>query len=311
MAGLRKKDIDSIQRCILSWYRTSHRRFLWRSTRDPHIILVSEVMLQQTQVSRVQEILPRFLKKFPTVRSLARASKADVIRAWSGMGYNNRAVRLRELARIVMEKYNGALPSGAVQLRELPGIGRYTASAIECFSRGKNVPVVDINVRRVLSRIFWHMGNSSDLKDQRDVLLLASRILPRDAYRWNQALMELGGTICTAQKPRCDGCPVVDHCFSRGVVRRKNNRPADQEKITEPMYRGIPRRIWRGRIVEVLRNETDSRPLTLLQVGRRIKNKFDSRELPWISEIVRALERDGIVQMTGNAGRATVALANE
>ena len=313
MAALRKKKIDSVHRRILSWYRTSHRKFLWRSTRDPHIVLLSEIMLQQTQARRVQEKLPPFLRKFPTMSALARSSKADVIRAWQGMGYNNRAVRLRDLARIVMEKHEGALPSDAVELEKLPGIGRYTASAIECFSHGKNVPVVDINVQRVLSRLFRKVRDSSELMDQQEVWRLASRILPRDAYGWNQALMELGGTICTARMPKCDACPVADCCSSRAVARRVKLRATSRKIHAEPTYAGIPRRIWRGRIVEILRNERDSRPLTIRQVGRRINSTLDSRELPglrWIAELVRSLERDGLVQTTGHSGSAKVALAN-
>ena len=139
---------------ILAWYRRTHRDLPWRHTRDPYRILVSEVMLQQTQVDRVLPKFYEWLERYPTLADLAAAPRADVIRTWSGLGYNLRAVRLHEIARQAVEQYGGALPNTLEGLMALKGIGRYTAAAVMCFANGASEPVLDTNVRRVLGRIF-------------------------------------------------------------------------------------------------------------------------------------------------------------
>jgi A/G-specific adenine glycosylase len=310
MKSLDPKTVSSLHPGILRWYRKHQRELQWRSTTDPYEILVSEVMLQQTQVSRVQEKLPQFLRRFPTMRALARSSNAQVIRAWQGMGYNNRAVRLRSLAQTVVRVHNGKVPSDVNLLQSLPGIGPYTAHAVACFAFRKHTAVVDVNIRRVLSRVLWKMRSPSDLKPEKEIWKLAVRILPRDAYTWNQALIDLGAVICTARKPLCPYCPVRECCRSKHLNEKVRDTTRDQgTRIAEPMYDGIPRRIWRGKIVETLRTINGRGSIPLLLLGKSIKKNFKKRELSWLSSVVRRLEQDKLISTGRRASTTRVSLA--
>jgi A/G-specific adenine glycosylase len=194
---------------LLSWYRKYARPLPWRETRNPYRILVSEIMLQQTQVSRVLQKYPEFLKRFPNFTSLAHARAADVIRAWSGMGYNNRALRLYRIAQQVVHEHKGRLPSDSDTLQTFPGIGRYSANAIACFAFEQPIAVVDTNVRRVLARLFPRQARTMD------EWKLAEWALPKGkAYDWNQALMELGALRCSVYNPTCATCPLNRLCNS-------------------------------------------------------------------------------------------------
>lgn len=257
-------------------------------------------MLQQTQASRVMEKYPLFIKRFPTFRSLARARKSSVIRAWQGMGYNNRAVRLQELARIIQVEHGGKLPSDVDTLRQLPGIGRYTAHALACFAFHQQMPVVDTNVRRVLSRLF-----PSELKGH-DVWDIAAHILPaKRAYDWTQTLFDFGATTCIEIKPKCDVCPVSKLCPSAFKIERKQYRIAKQE----PGRDGLPNRIYRGRIVEILRNLQNKRTISSERLGRRIKKRYTQRDTRWLHTLLRALESDGIVTLRNGSSTLKVSLA--
>ncbi len=293
-----------LHRRVRDWYEKHRRELQWRTTTDPYEILVSEVMLQQTQVSRVKAKLPLFLKSFPTLRALARASNSDVLRAWTGMGYNNRAVRLRELARTVLELHGGALPRQSKALLGLPGIGPYTAHALLCFAFGKRVPLVDVNIRRVLSRVFWKMDDLSSSVADAAAWELAAEILPRDAYVWNQALMDLGATVCTARRPLCASCPIRSQCASAALL--EHARPARRitRAGTEPSYQGVPQRIWRGRAVEALRKVRAASSIPLGELGRRLKPDFHEGEAGWLLSVIEGLAKDGIVE-TRSAGSAT------
>jgi len=192
-------------RKLLIWYKKAARELPWRDTRNPYAILVSEFMLQQTQVSRVLEYFPRFMARFPTIDALARSRPKAVMEQWDGLGYYARASNLHALARVVRTTMAGKLPDSPEELEKLPGVGRYTAGAVACFAYEKAVPAVDTNVKRVLSRAF----------EPKDVWKLAERIMPRDgkrAWQFNQAMMELGALVCTARAPKCQDCPVKDHC---------------------------------------------------------------------------------------------------
>lgn len=195
----------SFTRKLLAWYKRNARVLPWRETRNPYAILVSEFMLQQTQVGRVLDYYPRFLKRFPTLDALAEARPKAVREAWEGLGYYARAANLHALARVVTRTQNGRLSDKPEDLRELPGVGRYTAGAVACFAYEKPVATVDTNVRRVLERVFA----------AKDVWALAAEIVPKNgerAWRFNQALMELGALVCTARKPKCPDCPVRSEC---------------------------------------------------------------------------------------------------
>ena len=197
-------------RKLLAWYRRAGRDLPWRGTRNPYAILVSEFMLQQTQVSRVLNYYPRFLERFPTIDALARSRRGAVMEAWDGLGYYARARNLHALAKEVTRRHDGSLPDDPEELRTLPGVGRYTAGAVACFAYEKPVPAVDTNVKRVLKRAFLGAGNT-----EQDVWALAETLVPKQgkrAWEFNQALMELGALICPARKPKCPECPVRLEC---------------------------------------------------------------------------------------------------
>jgi A/G-specific adenine glycosylase len=265
-------------------------------------------MLQQTQVSRVQEKLPHFLKRFPSIYALAKASKADVIRAWHGMGYNNRAVRLSELAKLIATMHRNRFPSDIADLQSLPGIGPYTAHALACFAFRRTVPVVDVNIRRVLSRVFWKIKSHSDVKPEKEIWALAQHVLPRNAYIWNQALMDIGATICTARKPLCNGCPVERYCRSRALGSTVSNKPTERRRLSyEPAHRGIPRRIWRGKIIQILRRLPKRRSISVTSLGKMMQLRLN--DAGWVSAIVHQLEDDGVVSTTKRSSQTFVSLA--
>ncbi|HEY7408626.1 MAG TPA: hypothetical protein VH638_10195 [Gemmatimonadaceae bacterium] len=203
-------------RRLRNWFRANGRDLPWRRTRDPYRILVSELMLQQTQVARVLERYDEFLREFPTLGSVARARPARVMEAWEGLGYYARARNLHALARTV-EDGEGALPSDPAELRRLPGIGAYTAGAVASFAYERRAPLVDTNVARVLRRVFAPRLDPRTARGQRMLWAIAEAVLPRTgraAWVHNQAVMELGALICTARVARCDVCPVRSVCRS-------------------------------------------------------------------------------------------------
>jgi A/G-specific adenine glycosylase len=302
--------VKYIHKQLLRWYHHHQRELSWRKTRDPYAILVSEIMLQQTQVQRVQLKLREFIKQFPTIRKLAHAPVADVIRVWRGMGYNRRAVHLQKLASIVVKEYDGKIPSDPESLRLLPGIGKYTAYAVACFAFGHRVPVVEVNVRRVLSRYFWKMNDVSSVKPENEIWKIAEEILPRNASDWNQGLMDLGATICTRAKTRCESCPLKTRCSSKHLeMQARTNKGTRSEKSSEPMYDGIPIRLWRGKIVEVLRDVPAERSLGLRQIGTKVKKNFHVAELSWLTKIINRLIEDGILERIGTGATMKVRLA--
>jgi A/G-specific adenine glycosylase len=279
---------DSFRRAIVRWYRRSGRDLPWRRTTDPYAILVSEVMLQQTQVDRVIPKYRSFLRRFPTLHALARAPLADVLRVWSGLGYNGRARRLWECARIVVSAHGGRLPKDCSSLAQLPGIGRYTAGAVASFAYGIQAPVVDTNVRRVLLRAI----DGADSGDDRRAWEIAEHVLPKSAAgEWNQALMDVGALFCRPA-PKCDACPARGACRARGIERggRAKARPL-QARPLQSKFVGS-RRFYRGRIVKVL---ALSPGLSFLKLGRQVKEGFGESDLPWLEDVLGGLVRDGLV----------------
>jgi len=274
-----------LHRPLLRWYDRNKRPLPWRTTRSPYRILVSEVMLQQTQVSRVVPKYREFLRRFPTLRALANARRSDVITAWRGMGYNARAVRLHRAAQTIVKEWRERVPADPVILQTLPGMGRYTAHAVAAFAHGRDVPVVDTNISRVIRRLFPRASTSRSDWD------LAQDLLPRSRTAdWSQALMDLGATVCTAASPRCTACPLRSTCpsaFSRSVRVKAAKR--------EPSRDGIPNRIYRGRIVECLRNNGHRAGVSLASIGRTVKRNFGKSDYPWIRKLIAGLERDGLV----------------
>jgi A/G-specific adenine glycosylase len=216
------------RRSLLSWYRRTARDLPWRRTADPYAILVSEFMLQQTQVATVIPYYEEWLRRFPDFATLAAASENDVLHAWQGLGYYSRARNLRATAIAVMEKHDGVFPRDPVAIQELPGIGRYTANAVVTFAFDQSVPIVEANIARVLSRLF-NLQTPIDTSAGRERLWsAATEILPRrKAAQHNSALMELGALVCGA-RPKCEICPVKIFCRATdpGILPRKKARPA-------------------------------------------------------------------------------------
>ena len=203
----------TFQKSLLTWYAANKRDLPWRNTADPYKILVSEIMLQQTQVERVVPKYEEFLQKYPTLEALANAPLEEVRQTWYPLGYNIRPLRLHSIAREAVEKYSGKVPDDPVALQGLKGIGRYTAGAVLSFAFGRAAPILDTNVRRVLHRVFIGEGDAKRYSLQKDLWELSEALIPAgNAYDFNQALMDFGATVCTARKPVCLLCPMQDFC---------------------------------------------------------------------------------------------------
>lgn len=200
------------QRRLLAWYRRHQRDLPWRRTRNPYHILVSEIMLQQTQVPRVVPKYREWLRRYPSITALASAGAREVREAWYPLGYNIRPIRLREIARKAVLRHGGRLPRTHRELLAFKGIGPYTAGAVLSFAFRQDAPILDTNVRRVLRRVFAGDGTRPS---ERALWRLAADVLPRGrAYDFNQGLMDLGALVCTSRRPRCSQCPVAKACMS-------------------------------------------------------------------------------------------------
>ncbi len=307
--------IAQAQTSLLTWYAAEQRNLPWRTTSDPYAILVSEIMLQQTQVDRVLPKYQQFLAIFPTLADLAAAPTADVISAWVPLGYNMRAVRLQSIARQVIEEYNGRIPDTIDELLKLKGIGRYTAGAIACFAYRKQVATVDTNIRRVLHRIFLGLEHPEPKANDAQMLELAEQVLPAgEAYNWNQALMDLGATICSSNNPQCSNCPLQESCqaytdmrqyslFPSGTVVRQLRKVAEKKSPYQAQPFTSSNRYFRGRIVATLRSLPANARMPLAELGPSIKPEFGAADLPWLQQIVAGLVRDGLLDSADNGVR--------
>jgi A/G-specific adenine glycosylase len=212
------RDVE-IRRALVAWFARGHRDMPWRRTRDPYAVWVSEIMLQQTRVETVTPYFTRWMERFPSVRALAEAPLDDVLTHWAGLGYYARARNLHAAARDVVTTYGGAFPSTAERLRELRGVGAYTAGAIASIAFGEAAPVVDGNVVRVLARVDALDGAADDPALKKRVWQRAEELVRADggarAGDFNQAMMELGATVCTPASPGCSRCPLVTLCRAR------------------------------------------------------------------------------------------------
>lgn len=293
----------SIVTIVRRWYHRQGRTLPWRDIANPYRILVSEIMLQQTQVSRVLEKYPEFLRRFPTLRSLAQARQRDVVLAWRGMGYNNRAVRLHKLAKEVVEHHKGRIPQDYDALIALPGIGKYTANALLSSAFGRQLSIVDVNVQRVFSRLFWRMESTGEMRPTAEIWNLAGDLVPRsNTYDWNQALMDLGALICTARAPKCLLCPVQKLCSSRAVMKR--SREPDTKH--EPSLDGTPNRVYRGRVIEALRRKNGVATLRADILGRAIHGTFNTQHERWLKTLLLGLQHDGLILVRGNGTLSTM-----
>ncbi|HEX9027874.1 MAG TPA: A/G-specific adenine glycosylase, partial [Anaerolineales bacterium] len=214
---------------LLEWYTEHARRLPWRGSSDPYVVWVSEIMLQQTRVETVIPYFERWMKLFPTLAALAQADQQEVLAAWEGLGYYSRARNLQRSAKIVLAEYKGRLPADVAALRKLPGIGRYSAAAIASMAFGADEAALDGNIRRVLARLFDVSEPARGPQGERKLWELARLYLPPGrAADYNQALMDLGATICLPRQPRCLECPLKDGClaYRQGVQELRPVLPA-------------------------------------------------------------------------------------
>ncbi|PWK13749.1 A/G-specific adenine glycosylase [Tumebacillus permanentifrigoris] len=228
---------DGIGSDLLDWYEATKRDLPWRRTRDPYAIWVSEVMLQQTRVETVIPYWERFLERFPTIEALADAPEPDVLKLWEGLGYYSRVRNLQKAAQVVKERHHGIVPDNLDEMRALPGVGPYTAGAVQSIAYDRDVPAVDGNVFRVLSRLYLIEDDIMKPKTRKIFEDLAEFLIPAGrAAAFNQGLMELGARVCVPKNPRCGTCPVQAHCkgFAEGVAeslpvkeKKKPPRPVD------------------------------------------------------------------------------------
>ncbi|QKG93163.1 A/G-specific adenine glycosylase [Halorubrum sp. SS7] len=293
-------DLDAVRGALVDWYEADHRDFPWRRTEDPYEVLVSEVMSQQTQLDRVVPAWEDFLDEWPTTAALAAADRADVVAFWSdhSLGYNNRAKYLQEAAGQVEDDYEGAFPQDPEGLRELMGVGPYTANAVASFAFNNGDAVVDTNVKRVLYRAF-------DAPDDDDAFeRIASALMPAGESRvWNNAVMELGGVAC-GKKPRCDeaGCPWREWCHAY-----QTGDFTAPDVPEQPSFEGS-RRQFRGRIVRLLGEHEE---MELDALGHRIRVDYapdgdHGRE--WLRGLVDDLADDGLVEADASGDGVVVSL---
>jgi A/G-specific adenine glycosylase len=253
---------ETFNGALLAWFATNRRDLVFRGAFDPYAVLVSEVMLQQTQAARVEPAWEAFMARFPTIATLAAAPPADVIRAWGGLGYNGRAVRLRRAAQAIVGQHSGRVPEEIAALEALPGVGPYTARAVAAIAFGRPVAALDTNIRRVLQRVSG-MERAAPWAFQRAADAMVDPHRPAD---WTHALMDVGATLCRPRDPRCGECPLRAVCRSADRWAAPTGRPPAEKSVRRrPGLRAnaapfpSTRRWLRGRIVGRLREAPDRR----------------------------------------------------
>lgn len=281
--------LADVRRAVLAFGARGLRSFPWRATHDPWAVLVSELMLQQTQAARVAPAWERFLGRFPTVRACAEAGTGEVVAAWSGLGYNRRAVLLHRAAVSVVERHGGEFPDRLSDLLALPGLGPYTARAVLAFAFGRDVGVLDVNTARILARAV--AGRSLSRTEAQD---LADALVPSgQGWAWNQALLDLGARVCTSRTPRCASCPLASGCRWRRTGGRDPALGSAGAGGRQSRFEGSHRQ-GRGRLL---------RALTRGSVGRSEL----AEACGWAGSPDRAQEaaaglvRDGLARWEGEA----------
>lgn len=296
---MKPADPKPFQQALLGWYRKHGRDLPWRRTADPYHVLVSELMLQQTQVDRVIPKYFAFLERFPTVGDLARAEQGEVLRMWAGLGYNSRAMRLHQLAKVVVEQYGGKIPAEIEELRALPGIGAYTAGAVRTFGHRLPSSFFDINIKRILHRVFAGPEYPEWLLNDAQMDALAAELAPKDAdaYDYHQGLMDVGSLFCGAASTDCAACPFANQCKTRVILEAMPMLLAEErkkKKVTKPKEAfKTSMRFLRGRIVDKLRHHTEG--LT----EEEIYAELLAKEVPALERVPGALEAlvsEGLLQ---------------
>jgi A/G-specific adenine glycosylase len=309
--SLDREQLARVQKALLCWNRTHASDLPWRRDTRPYAVLVSEFMLQQTQRERVIPKFAAFLEIFPDVETLAAAPASAVIRAWQGLGYNGRALRLHRLARAVVATAERVVPSELELLTALPGIGRYTAGAIACFGFGRQTSFVDTNVRRVLRRVL--LGEPVPEPARKlDERLAKDALPPGQAVRWNSALMDLGALVCKAAAPRCLVCPLRADCLARTWFEPDTAAPPDQRGVAEfrrgylkgrsaGQHRAAPPfvstdRYLRGRLIDALRCLVSGESIALSALALAATGKALPSGDERAARLVAALEAEGMIE---------------
>ena len=268
-----KTDLILFKQNLRKWHKDNNRKYSWRDSSDPWKIFLIEVLSQQTQLERANKYYNKFIEEFPKPINMARASKRKVLKLWSGLGYNNRAIRLHESSKLLSKKgFDGLYPN----FKELPGVGEYTNSALLSFAYNEKVIALDTNVKRIIGRYFKVDDVDSFIKDNKNDLL--SRFNSRD---FNQSLMDLGSLICTSRNPKCSICPMEKSCMKYIKEVSKKNSPfknSNREK--------------RGKIVKILIN---SKKVTSKDLAKSLEIDEDK-----IIQLIEALKKDGIVKTSKN-----------
>lgn len=290
--------LSFFQENILQWYAKNKRDLPWRKTTDPYHILVSEFMLQQTQVDRVIPKYAAFLKQFPTLQKLAAASPADVIKTWAGLGYNRRAVNLHRLAQTLVNDHRGHIPRHLDLLEHLPGIGPYTASAIASFAYNADVPVLDVNIHRVLERYFA-LKPETPARQRQELRTLARALIPKEqGSTWHNALMDFGALQCTAHNPACALCILHQNCSFFAELQRtplpERNKLFTQKKKTQSFIGST--RYHRGKIIAYLRTYKES---TLTALMRHMQKEYHITDDTYLKSVIEGLKKDRLIQQEG------------
>lgn len=287
---------------LLGWYSANQRTLPWRTNNSPYYVVVSEFMLQQTQVPRVIEKFKEFLERFPTIQDLAKASKAEVIESWSGLGYNRRALLLHKFAQEVCEKYSGNIPENKEQLQELPGMGPYTTGAVLSFAYNLPEPAIDVNVRRIYLRFFQgkDQGLPMSKAEEKELYQFAKQSIPKNkSADFHSALMDFGSSICTRNNPSCNTCPLQNNCAFFPLYNNQKDKvlfvmeKKQEQGITEN-GKHIPNRIFRGRIVEFVRNNQGNEVL-VAELGMQIKKDYRKENEVWLLSLCNKLKDDGLL----------------
>ena len=277
---------QKLRRRLLNWYKKNQRTLPWRETRDPYRIWVSEIMLQQTQVETVKPYYQRFLKRFPSAISLADSDEQEVLRHWEGLGYYRRARQMHKAAKVIVEQHGGVFPSETSSVRDLPGIGRYTAGAIMSIAHDAREPILEANTIRLYSRLLAYRENTTSAEAQRILWSFAEEILPKkNVGQFNQATMELGSLVCVPKNPKCLACPLSGICptFAEGLQEEipQTQKPTKYEDVNEiavVVYRNrkvLLRRCganerWAG-LWDFPRFRLDNKRRTELQIPENVK----------------------------------------
>ncbi|MDY6769142.1 MAG: A/G-specific adenine glycosylase [Candidatus Nanohaloarchaea archaeon] len=276
-------DVEQLQDELLDWYQENKRDLPWRRTDDPYEVLVAEIMLQQTQVSRVVPKWEAFLDRFPTVEELADAPLGDVLELWDGLGYNNRAKYLKQAAEQVVDEFGGEFPRDPEQLEELQGVGEYTANAVASFAFNNGGPVFDTNVRRLLYRFHGAAGDD-------ELKAFHEQIFPEGESRvWNNAVMELGAEVCVDGTPRCRECPWRQDCTA---FRKKNFETPDIQ--SQSSFEGSWRQ-YRAKVLKLLMDAALDRDA--IEEELALPDEYD------LDELLAELQEEGMIEETGGEYR--------